>query len=353
MDKRVILAVAGSGKTTYIVKQLELEKRSLVVTYTNNNYRNLRDSILRKFGHFPDSIILLPYFSFLYSFCYRPFLSYRLKAQGINYERHPNRYVRQLVSGTQQVNRDYFIDQYNRLYSNRVARLLELQNVLGDINLRLAKYFDNLFIDEVQDFAGHDFNLLKGISQAELEIVFVGDFYQHTFDTSRDGSTNRNLHNNYKNYVTFFEQMGMLLDEETLKHSYRCSPTICTYIREHLGVEIFSNRSDETKNTLIDSQNGADEIFQNDSIVKLFYREHYKFGCYSRNWGESKGENQHNDVCVVLNPTTSKLFNANKLNELNPQTKNKFYVACSRAKNDLYFVDERFYKKYKQMKKAS
>lgn len=348
MDKRVILAVAGSGKTTYIVNQLDLEKRSLIVTYTNNNYRNLRDSILRKFGHFPENITLLTYFSFLYSFCYRPFLSYKLKARGINYERHPNRYVRQLVQGTQQINREYFVDQHNRLFSNRIARLLELYGVLEDINLRLSKYFDNLFIDEVQDLAGHDFNLLKSISQAELEMIFVGDFYQHTFDTSRDGNTNRNLHNDYGNYVALFERMGMMVDEETLKNSYRCSPTICAYIREELGIEIFSNKIDDTNIIRIDTQSDADEIFKNNDTVKLFYREHYKFGCYSRNWGESKGENQYNDVCVVLNAATFKLFKTNRLNELNPQTKNKFYVACSRANNDLYFVDESFYKKYKR-----
>lgn len=32
MDKRVIFAVAGSGKTTYIVDSLSRDKRSLIVT---------------------------------------------------------------------------------------------------------------------------------------------------------------------------------------------------------------------------------------------------------------------------------------------------------------------------------
>ena len=34
MDKKVIFAVAGSGKTKYIVDELSLDKRSLIVTYT-------------------------------------------------------------------------------------------------------------------------------------------------------------------------------------------------------------------------------------------------------------------------------------------------------------------------------
>lgn len=34
MDKKVIFAVAGSGKTTYIIDSLTQDKRSLIVTYT-------------------------------------------------------------------------------------------------------------------------------------------------------------------------------------------------------------------------------------------------------------------------------------------------------------------------------
>ena len=50
MDKRVIFAVAGSGKTTYIVNELSLEKRSLILTYTDGNYDNISRKILAKFG---------------------------------------------------------------------------------------------------------------------------------------------------------------------------------------------------------------------------------------------------------------------------------------------------------------
>jgi DNA helicase-2/ATP-dependent DNA helicase PcrA len=46
MDKEVIFAVAGSGKTKYIIDALSLDERSLIVTYTNNNLRTLRRRIL-------------------------------------------------------------------------------------------------------------------------------------------------------------------------------------------------------------------------------------------------------------------------------------------------------------------
>ena len=347
MGNQLILAVAGSGKTTHIVNQLNLEKRSLVITYTNNNFRNLRENILCKFGHFPSNIKLMTYFSFLYSFCYRPFLSLKLKAKGINYERNPNRFASQFIKGTSQINKSYFVDQCARLYGNRIAKLLEIQDVFPDINLRLTKYFDNLFIDEVQDFAGHDFNLLRSIALTEIDMIFVGDFYQHTYDTSRDGNVNGSLHDDFDKYVNFFIQIGFAIDEESLKNSYRCSSSVCKFIRDHLGIEIYSNRTDDTQIFILDDQEQADIFYQDDRIVKLFYREHLKYDCLSRNWGESKGENKYYDVCVVLNQNTAEQFKANKLHKLPHQTKNKLYVACSRANNNLYFVEEKFFKKYK------
>lgn len=42
MDKRIIFAVAGAGKTTTIINKLSLEEDSLIITYTENNFKNLK-----------------------------------------------------------------------------------------------------------------------------------------------------------------------------------------------------------------------------------------------------------------------------------------------------------------------
>lgn len=341
MGKEVIFAVAGSGKTKQIIDSLSLDKRSVIFTYTNNNLRTLRRRILEKFGYYPDNIYVHSYFTFLYSICYRPFLSQRFKTKGINYEANPNRWMRQ-------TDLRYFFDSFGRIYSNRIAKFLEVQGIINDVNSRLSKYFDTLYIDEVQDLAGHDFNFLRNISNADLDIFAVGDFFQHTFDTSRDGNVNSILHDDYEAYIEKFKDIGFSVDAESLIASYRCSPNICAFISDEMGVEMSSARDDNTNLCLVETQEQADEIFHNRFIVKLFYQEHYKYGCYSRNWGECKGEDGHGDVCVVLNKTTLDKFRKNKLVELPPKTKNKLYVACSRARGDLYFVPVNFYEKYKR-----
>jgi hypothetical protein len=244
--------------------------------------------------------------------------------------------------------RRYYFDKYGRIYGNRIAKLLSQEGILNDVNLRLEKYFENLFFDEVQDLGGHDFNLFRSISQANVSIMAVGDFYQHTYDTSRDGKVNANLHEDYEKYKKVFGDIGFSVDTESLKASYRCSPVVCDFISNGMGVEISSARSDNTEICFVEKQELADEIFHNRHIVKLFYREHYKYNCYSRNWGECKGEDGHIDICVVLNKTVLNSFTKNKLGELAVQTKNKLYVACSRARGNLFFVPENFFEKYKK-----
>ena len=343
MDKKVVFAVAGSGKTSLIIDKLDLTKRALLITYTENNLVNLRIKIIKKFGYFPDSIKLYSYFTFLYSFCYRPFLAFKVKAIGINWEIPP--------AWTMRIARNkinFYQDNQKRLYHNRIAKLLEQEAVLDDVNLRLKKYFDNVFVDEVQDFAGHDFNFLSSIAQANLNVLFVGDYFQHTFDTSRDGNVNSSLHNDYDKYKLRFENIGLLVDTGKLNKSYRCSPTVCRFISESIGIKISSHRSDETTVSLIEDETQIDEIFNCYNTVKLFYQEYNKYPCYAQNWGASKGQDHYEDVCIVLNKKSYELRNAGKLNELPPSTKNKLYVACTRARNDLYLVSDKHIAKHKQ-----
>ena len=307
MDKRVIFAVAGSGKTTYIIGQLNLTNNALIVTYTNNNVENIRNSIIKKWGYFPSNIKLLSYFSFLHSFCFKPFLASTYKTKGIYYLPNSNTFAK---------DDDRYISSGKRLYSNRISKFLEEKDVLNDINNRLSKYFTALYIDEIQDFAGHDFNFLKSISKSNINILMVGDFYQHTFDTSRDGSVNKSLHDDFNKYQKKFTEMGLILDDVTLNKSHRCSPSVCNFITEKIGISINSHREDEVQIHIIETKHEALSILNNNEIVKLFYQKHYTFNCHSRNWGESKGEDKYNKVCVVLNNTTHEHFLKNKLKEL-------------------------------------
>ena len=47
MDKKLILAVAGSGKTYEICNQLDENKRNLILAYTNENINNIYKELLK------------------------------------------------------------------------------------------------------------------------------------------------------------------------------------------------------------------------------------------------------------------------------------------------------------------
>jgi len=185
MDKRVIFAVAGSGKTTYIVNELSLEKRSLILTYTDGNYDNISRKILAKFGgRWPNSVTLMTYFSFLYNFCYKPYFADIIHAKGIVFDNNPNIKI-------PQDSMRYYLSPSGLLYSNRLAFFLERANALPKIKRRIERYYDELVIDEIQDIGGRDFDFLESLMDTNVNMLFVGDFYQHTFDTSRDGNKNK------------------------------------------------------------------------------------------------------------------------------------------------------------------
>lgn len=240
----------------------------------------------------------------------------------------------------------YYKTKNGYLYHNRIAKLCKKDHAKS-IKERIEKYFDFFMVDEIQDLGGHDFNLLQAIIPTKINCLFVGDFFQHTFDTSQDGNTNKNLYKCYKKYISTWAKTGITVDETTLSNSYRCSPTTCQFVTEQLQIQISSHRQDNTNITFVDNQDDADTLFSDDSKVKLFYQESNKYPCYSDNWGSSKGLDNFNDVCIILNKKTLNEYKANKLNELAPSTKNKLYVACTRAKKNIYFIPHTFIDKYK------
>ena len=338
MAKYLILAVAGSGKTSHLVNNLDLGNRFLLITYTINNLANLRRKVIEKFGYIPTNIKIYSYFSFLYSFCLKPFLYMELGVKGIVFQNNPIRMARGDAR---------YLSPNRWLYANRLARFIEEKGIVEDVRARLEKYYDVLMIDEVQDFGGHDFNFLAQITPSQLAMHFVGDFFQHTFDTSRDANVNKNLHNELEAYKQKFVDMGFELDEDTLSHSYRCSPSVCRYIRENLQVEIESHRSDETEIHELAKWEEIEQIINDDSVVKLFYQNSKEYPLFAKNWGDCKGEDHYGDVCVVLNDSTHKKFEKKEQAALATLTKNKLYVALTRTRNCLFIIPEKVVKHIK------
>ncbi len=74
MDKTLVSAVAGSGKTQMIIDSLDLNNRTVIITYTDTNQLSLLEKVREKFGYIPENIHVFGYWEFLYGFCAIPLL---------------------------------------------------------------------------------------------------------------------------------------------------------------------------------------------------------------------------------------------------------------------------------------
>lgn len=343
MDKTLILAVAGAGKTTEIINNIKKDDKTLIITYTENNYNILKNNIIKKFKGIPDNIKIYTYFTFLYRFCFLP-LKKGFKVKGLDFNSNPNKYIK-----AKDIN--YYYNRVSKkMYHNRLAKICS-DYFIDDIIKRIEKYFNYIYIDEIQDFASHDFNLLLNLIKTNCNILLVGDFYQHTFDTSRDGNVNSNLYNDYDNYINKIKNSDSNIKVDTVNFlkSKRCSKQVCEFITEYLKIKIESYNNHDSIIREIDDENTIEKIANNDNIVKLFYQNSKKYDMKNKdNWGNSKG-NTYINTCVVLNKNSYEKYKKHKLNELPSSTKNKLYVALSRATNDVYIINEKYLDKYKKI----
>lgn len=344
MDKRLIHAVAGSGKTREIIESLNPQKKNLLITYTENNQRVLKERILKRFGYMPEHTHVFGLFEFLYSFCLVPYCEERLL--GINFDYKP---VSQYDNNS--------IDSNYRVIHNRLSKainegilVINRKKISFDNSYleRIDKFFECIYIDECQDFESYDFDWMLNLSRLQAKVILLGDYYQKTFSTSRNGNKGNAIHSSYSNWSKAISKSGFEIDTGKLAKSWRCPKYICDFIVQNLDIQIVSEKqvNNYAEVKFIDTQDEIDKIMKEDSIIKLFYQKASSYECNGCNWGESKGT-EYDKVCVVLNKTVMEKYSNNKLSELATTTKSKFYVACTRSKEALYFIPESKVKAHK------
>ena len=329
-EKRLIHAVAGSGKTKMLIDDLDISKRNLLITYTEANQNTLKDRIIKRFGHIPENTFVFGLFEFLYGFCLKPYSVIKINGIDFNY-----------IKKGEYDNRIYNKD---RIIHYQLSREI-LKNRKDHID-RINKFFDCIYIDECQDFSSDDFDWLLNLSKINGKVFLFGDFYQKTFSTSSRGSKGKGIHSDFSMWKSKFS--NFIIDETSLSKSYRCPKDITDFIQSSLDITIKTHESNRYNSELkfVHDIEHIDKIMNDPLIVKLFYQNSKKYFGNCLNWGESTGL-EFDNVCVILNKSTFEKYKNSDLKSLKSSTKSKFYVACSRAKKNLYFIEEKMISAYK------
>jgi DNA helicase-2/ATP-dependent DNA helicase PcrA len=223
---RIIIAAAGGGKTTRIVTEAasSADLKIALITYTQNNVREIEKHCYRLRSMMPSHIEVHSWYRFLLQEMARPYRNalYDKRIEGLAWtDGRSARYAR-----ASDISSFYFSpDQL--IYSDKISRFAcECDTkTRGAVMRRLAQRFQHIYIDEVQDLAGYDLDLLDRILRAGIRLTLVGDHRQATYATNHAAKNSAYAGSKIVNKFREWERLGLAqLTYEC--ESYRCHQSI-------------------------------------------------------------------------------------------------------------------------------
>lgn len=335
---RIIVAAAGSGKTTLLVNEAlsRPDSRILIATYTEANETEIEKKFLEKNGCVPSNVTLSGWFAFLLEHGVRPYQG------GVTETRIEGLHFNQGISAqyTKEDDLDHYLNKHNQIYRDKVSKFAVKCDVLseGRVIKRIAGVFDEIFVDEVQDIAGYDLELIELLMDSTASVLLVGDPRQGTYSTSDSPK--------YKKFrkseiVNYFRQLvaarpDALIDEVSLSVNHRCNLALC-----ELSDTLFPNfPCSASSNTRMTGHDGIFLVRERDAEAYLHFFGPMQLRYWRKtpvsaiaavmNFGESKGLTFDR---VLIYPTEKiRKWLENRTIALAPVTRSDFYVALTRAR---------------------
>ncbi len=362
-NNKLVIASAGSGKTTFLVNEalkVPSEKIVLITTYTEVNEAEIINRIVEIKGYIPSNITVQTWFSFLIQHGVKPYqsvlnedihesnIAFYLTNQksGFRYRvGNQNRYW-----GEKDFRKYYFTDSM-KIYSDKVSKFIIKCNKKSDglVIDRISRIYDHILVDEVQDLAGYDLELIKILFKSSSRILLVGDPRQVTYLTHHEAKYRKYKDGKIKDFV--IHKLGKRIvcdvDEDTLNTSHRNNQSICYYsgkLYPDLSASKACSCTNCRRNELI--HKGVFLVRESDvenyckkynpcqlrwSVIKKVSN-----GYPVKNFGESKGLSFDR---VLIYPT-EKMLNwiKNNNSELPNEARAKFYVGITRARFSVAIV---------------
>lgn len=329
------MACAGSRKTTHLVdRALALgDKRVLITTYTNENVEQITAYFVEKAGAVPAHVTIQPWFSFILREGIRPYQADVTKAGRVR----TVDFVSKQPWAKKENFEAYFLTKGNDVYGDHAAEFAYEADVKsgGLVVKRLEAMYTHLFIDEVQDLAGYDLDLVERLFQSKLAVIAVGDPRQATFRTNK---SNKNSRFHGAHIGEWLKKKGFPVEHWT--DCYRCHQSICDFANglypkwpKAKSVGVADTGHDGIHR--IKKAEAAAYVETHGAVVLRYWSKTKTPGLKAHNMGAVKGRTFARVLVFPTGPMLKYLESGN-LEEAGDVA--KFYVAVTRARHSVAFV---------------
>lgn len=350
---KLIIASAGAGKTTFVVKdaleKASQDKRVLITTFTEACESEIHQKIIDEHGCVPENIFIQTWFSFLISHGVKPYQGQlftfdtkgMLLINGKSGLKYNGKFP--VYWGEDEDFEKFYFSPQRKIYSDKLAQLVIRCETAskGKVFDRISRCFDVIYIDEVQDLAGYDLEVLDSLFKIATDIVLVGDPRQAIYSTNNSRKNKKYVKSEI---VNFFEDSKLEIetDNTSLVVNYRCPQSICDY-SNLLYPDLPKSNSGNNQLT------GHDGLFalpveHLDHYLKKYtpiqLRDSIRTAVNEKyptlNFGKSKGLTLERVIIYPSSPMVSWLKNNNS--EISKAARAKLYVALTRAKHSVAVV---------------
>ncbi len=339
---KLIIAAAGAGKTTYLINEaLKHDKEILITTYTEANENEIKKKFIEINGSIPKNVTIQTWFSMLLQHGVKPYQDY-LTDKRINGMILVNQQSSLYVLESN-VDEHYFSREY-KIYSDKLSKFVFKCNEKskGVVFDRLSRIYDYIFIDEVQDLAGYDLELIKLLFQTNSNIVLVGDPRQTTYNTHWEKQNKQYQDGKIKEFIQDkCKEISVEIDENSLNCSYRNNELICQFssklFPEYTVPTSKQNDEVEHKGVFFMKESDVDMYLVKYQPLQLRVdrRKKVNTNFSVMNFGESKGLGFDRVLIYPTQPILDFILN-NK--NLDGKSRAKFYVAITRARHSVGIV---------------
>lgn len=356
MRNKLIIAGAGSGKTSYIIeKSMKLQdEKILITTFTEANAKEIKNKIIKLKGYVPSNIVIQTWFSFLLEHGVRPYqdciIDEKIEGMLLVNGRSGVKYTGNkfpVYYKESENPKEHYLSNTNKIYSDKISKYVFRCNELseGRVTNRLEDVFSMIFIDEIQDLTGYDYELIQIILKSNIKITMVGDPRQVTYSTHYSSKNKKYKFGKIEKYIKdCCSNIECKIDCESFIISHRNNEAICNFANklypDYKGCKPGHDEETGHDGVFLIDEDDVDLYLTNFKPTQLRYNSQKKvnpnFPVYT--YGNSKGLTKDR---VIIYPTKKiKEWLINPEVGLKDEIRAKFYVAITRAKYSVAIVHD-------------